>query len=112
MAEPHKRRLRTDVQQFLKSSNQFLRDYGEFMSEWAMFEMILEVKIAQLANLEPRDASIIIGGLSFGSKPPILYSLLSARRRTAAIPKVKHTHKWQDYTDQLGNVPKPPVAVQ
>ena len=65
--------------EFIEARTQLLHDYGALLSRWGEFELAIEVKIAQLTNLAPIDASIIIGGLNFGNKPSILYSLLNER---------------------------------
>jgi len=63
--------------EFVDKRIQFLHDYGAFLAHWAEFELAIEVKIAKLTNLNPLDASVILGGLNFGSKPNILFSLLT-----------------------------------
>jgi len=73
----------------LERRTQLLHDYGAFMALWSEFEFILEVKIAALAGMEPLKASIVLGGLSFGNKPKILYSLLSLSSDTTTAPKVR-----------------------
>lgn len=64
---------------YVEDRTQFLHDYGALLSLWSEFELAIEVKIAQLVGMAPKDASIVLGGLSFGSKPSILSSLLSQR---------------------------------
>ncbi len=75
--------------EFVEQRTQLLHDYGAFMALWSEFELFLEVKIAQLTGLSPIDASIILGGLNFGSKPSILYSLLEERGWGHLIPPVR-----------------------
>jgi len=74
---------------FVEQRTQFAHDYGAFLAQWAVFEIAIEVKIAKLANLTSLDASIILGGLNFGSKPSILYSLLRERGLDGVVDKVR-----------------------
>ena len=74
---------------FTAKRTQFLHDYGALLSLWSHFELSIEVKIARLANLAPKDATIILGGLNFGSKPDILYSLLDQRDQNDVAGKVR-----------------------
>lgn len=73
----------------LERRTQFLHDYGALLSVWSEFELAIEVKIAQLAGLDPLKASIILGGLSFGNKPAILSALLNESGDTTLAPKVQ-----------------------
>ena len=75
--------------EFIADRTQFFHDYAALLLLWGQFEFALEVAIARLAGLTPPDASIILGGLSFGNKPPMLYSLLAKRGKPDASAKVK-----------------------
>ena len=75
--------------QFIEDRTQFLHDYAFLLLLWSQFEVALEVKIAKLAGLSAIDASIILGGLSFGNKPSILYSLLEKRGRPDVSAKIE-----------------------
>ena len=74
---------------FVEKRTQFLHDYGAFLALWSEFELMLEVKIAQLTGMAAKDASIVIGGLNFGSKPSILCSLLEQRGDSETPKKVR-----------------------
>ena len=74
--------------EFNEKRTQFLHDYAALLMLWAEFELAIEAKTAEIANLAPRDASIIVGGLNFGAKSSILYSLVAERGETAITPKV------------------------
>lgn len=74
---------------FVDCRTQVMHDYGTLLAVWSQFELALEVKIARLAGLSPRDSSIILGGLSFGNKPAILYSLLNDRSLTDVAAKIR-----------------------
>lgn len=74
---------------YVEDRTQFLHDYGALLSLWSEFELAIEVKIAQLVGMAPKDASIVLGGLNFGSKPAILYSLLSQRGDDATAQTVR-----------------------
>jgi hypothetical protein len=75
-------------EQAIDRRTQFLHDYGSLLSVWSEFELALEVKIAQLAKMEPLTASIVLGSLSFGNKPAILLSLLDEAGDTETGPKI------------------------
>lgn len=76
-------------EEFHEKRTQFLHDYAALMMLWAEFELAIEAKIAEIANLAPRDASIIVGSLNFGAKSNILYALLAERNDTLIAPKVR-----------------------
>lgn len=78
-----------DPPEFLEDRTQLLHDYAALLTLWGEFELMLEIKIADLAGIKPIDASIILGGLNFGNKPPILYSLLNQRGQAEIAGKVK-----------------------
>lgn len=59
------------------------------MTLWSEFEIVLEIAIARLAEMKPLAASIVLGGLSFGNKPSILYSLLVEAGEQSKIEPVK-----------------------
>ena len=51
--------------------------YGSFMILWATFELLIEIAIMRELNLSPRDTSITVGGLGFGAKVEIFFSLMA-----------------------------------
>ena len=61
---------------FIEQRTQVLHDFGAFMTLWSEFEMSLEVAIARRTGMTTIHASIVLGGLAFGAKPAILYSLI------------------------------------
>ena len=75
--------------EFTEQRTQFLHDYAALLMLWAEFELAIEFKISKLTGMNPKDASIVIGGLSFGCKPSILYSLLDQRGDQEIAPKVR-----------------------
>lgn len=73
---------------FIRQRTQLLHDYGAFLTLWSEFELLLEVKIAELTGLQPVDASIVLGTLGFGTKPLILEALLHERGSAELMEKV------------------------
>lgn len=55
----------------------FAAGYGLFIAVWAQFELTVEILIMRQLRLTAQEASIVCGGLSFGSKIHVLLSLLS-----------------------------------
>jgi hypothetical protein len=55
----------------------FAAGYGLFIAVWSQFELTVEILIMRQLRLSPEEASIVCGGLSFGSKIHILLSLLA-----------------------------------
>lgn len=60
---------------FLEDRKQFLHDYGTIFAHWSAFELALEVTFMRLTGVSPRQASIIFGGLNFGSRSSIVQCL-------------------------------------
>lgn len=75
--------------EFTEQRTQFLHDYSALLMLWAEFELAIEFKIAELTGMAPKDASIVVGGLNFGAKPSILYSLLDQRGDKNTASKVR-----------------------
>jgi hypothetical protein len=51
--------------------------YGLFLSLWSIFDLLVEILIVRELKIGAQETSIICGGLMFGPKISILYSLLS-----------------------------------
>lgn len=66
-----------DDSAFTRGRTQILHDYGAILALWGEMEIAIEIKIAKLAGLNDRTASIMLGGLAFGPKADILFSLLT-----------------------------------
>lgn len=57
--------------------DRFFVEYGSFFAVWASYELVVEVIIMRRLRLSPIEASIVCGGLGFGAKVNILYSLIA-----------------------------------
>jgi len=61
----------------------FFAEYGFFLAIWSYFEIVVEVLIMRELGLRPREASIVCGGLGFGTKLNMLFSLLARNQKNA-----------------------------
>jgi hypothetical protein len=73
------------VTPFIEQRTQLLHDFGAFLALWSEFEMSLEIAIARRVGMSTIHASIVLGGLSFGAKPFILYSLIEEAKEDPSI---------------------------
>ena len=74
----------------------FLLYFGDFLTVWSTFDMILEVIIMRELNISAEKTSILCAGLGFGSKASIACSLLNTRpssetARTVALIREAQT---------------------
>src|SRR3954451_13178838 len=79
----------TEPEEQIERRTQLMHDFGSLVATWSEFEFRVELKIAQLTEMKLLDAAIVLGGLGFGAKANILYSLLSERGEREIVEKVK-----------------------